>query len=127
MNLKLPRNLQIFLNDFQGDFFSSLPNPLDADDKKLGCTPKSKFHEVQMSCSIIVNSGQFIVFVFAILILKGLIFGALLISPKNGKFEWLMKKINQKFGAGFLIDLLFGYQLDYMLSIVIELSSWMTK
>ena len=123
MNLRLPRNLYIFLDEFQGDFFSALPNPLEADDEDLECAPKSKFSEGEMSCSLINNSGQFLGAFCLIALLKGVIFGGLLLSPKNGKFEILMKKINKTIGAGFLIDFLFGYELDYMLSMAIELTN----
>lgn len=123
MNLRLPRNLYIFLDEFQGDLFSALPNPLEADDEDLDCAPKSKFLEGEMSCSIINNSGPFLGVFCLLALLKGVLFGGLLLSPKNGKFEILMKKINKIIGAGFMIDFLFGYELDYMLSIAIELTN----
>ena len=123
MNLKLPRNLHVFLVDFQGDFFSSLPNPMEADEEDLDCIPKSQFEEGEMSCSVVNNSGQFLAFISLLALLKGLLFGGLLLSPKGWKIEILMKKVNQFIGAGLIIDLIFGYEPDYMVAFAIELTT----
>jgi hypothetical protein len=74
LNLNYPSNLLVFFKLFQGDIFGFLPNIFQGlggpDDFTNTCEPSGRMGEEEMSCSFLINSGQFLTLLLLLLLFK---------------------------------------------------------
>ena len=95
---------------------SVIPNPVALDEAKLGCTPKKKFEESDISCSFINNSAVFLGIFGTGLLLKGILFGLSRLTKQGS----VVRKINGYFSIAIFLDLFLAFELDLALAIYIE-------
>jgi hypothetical protein len=77
LNLEYPANLLMFFELFKGDIFNFLPNPFENLSNENSfvetCEPRGRMGEEEMSCSFLLNSGDFIALLFVLIVIKLLI------------------------------------------------------
>ena len=97
------------LSNFKGDPLDMIPNPLQAEDSALGCTPGSKFENNGISCSLVSNSAVFIM-IFGVLGILRIVLSILqLLVPKDSKAGKFLSKISEYFGIPFFINFIFTF------------------
>lgn len=77
LNLDYPANLIVFFKLFKGGIFKFLPNIFiemsSKSDYVETCEPFGRMGEEEMSCSFLLNGGDFLTVILMLILIKGII------------------------------------------------------
>ena len=123
MNLELPQTTQDFLKFFEGDPLEMLPNPLENELYEEGCSLKHKLESAGLGCAFTNNSGTLILVFIGFFLLKMFMIFLAHIARKDVKLGIAVIWLNNKLNMLLFINLVYAFELDFVLSSIIELSN----